>query len=523
MSSSQGPITTRTLEFISTFHFPATFGAPTRNPIPSTAFALDATLASQRETSGIAGTAQGPLWQIFSSNRGAPYAGTDLDDVGAQTVPPTQFSVASQRIPPATRIDINGVADPTRSGPGLSYLPGGVSAYKLGDLTGGPFDFAGRVVGGIGVYITDAMGNPDVPAMEFTAIEALRGPNSEAGNFGVAAADLAGDPMTDLDFLFPLSIVPPVGRIFLVGVLLPYVEQITRPANLSPGMFSDDGITARTVIAPMAGMTQPFGAIIAAREDPDRNLLAGDPFLNVNGLTQAEVQQIVDQSIDFSDGTRAAIRLPIGSATKMVIAVSNLRGLILAAHRMEDAPIFSYDVSLAKARCVTYYSSAPGQIPNIQPADVALLNGAGIPTGIAGSPGENGVAITTRSLAFLTQPFYPPGIDSSSFAPGPLFDLAAQNAVPSTFMSMGNALASPGMQSGIIFFPGATPLYKNGQLVGGLGISGDGVEQDDFVTNGGFRGFEPPSNIRVDNFSFGGVTIPYFKFPQLPGPGGDGN
>ena len=155
------------------------------------------------------------------------------------------------------------------------------------------------------------------------------------------------------------------------------------------------------------------------------------------------------------------------------------------------------------------------------PADAALLNAAGIPTGIPGTPGEFGVAITTRTLAFGTQPFFPPGIDSAASFPGPLFPFASQNADPAQFNRMANATCVDGRQSGIIFFPGATPLYKNGQLVGGFGVSGDGVEQDDFVTNGGFVGFEPPPNIRVDNFNFNGVRWPYFKFPQLPGPGGN--
>ena len=107
--------------------------------------------------------------------------------------------------------------------------------------------------------------------------------------------------------------------------------------------------------------------------------------------------------------------------------------------------------------------------------------------------------------------------------PGPLFAFASQNALPSQFNRMANAPASPGLQSGVIFFPGAAPLYNNGQLIGGFGVSGDGVEQDDFVTAGGYIGFEPPAEIRADQFKFEGVRIPYFKFPQLPGPGGDIN
>ena len=71
-------------------------------------------------------------------------------------------------------------------------------------------------------------------------------------------------------------------------------------------------------------------------------------------------------------------------------------------------------------------------------------------------------------------------------------------------------------KSGIIFFPGSAGLYKNGVLVGGLGVSGDGVDQDDFVTSAGTKGFEAPTAIRADQISINAVRLPYFKFPPNP-------
>src|SRR5439155_2605520 len=53
-------------------------------------------------------------------------------------------------------------------------------------------------------------------------------------------------------------------------------------------------------------------------------------------------------------------------------------------------------------------------------------------------------------------------------------------------------------QNGIVFFPGSTPLYKTRILVGGFGISGDGVDQDDVVTSAGMVGYAPPQNLRAD-------------------------
>jgi hypothetical protein len=71
-------------------------------------------------------------------------------------------------------------------------------------------------------------------------------------------------------------------------------------------------------------------------------------------------------------------------------------------------------------------------------------------------------------------------------------------------------------QSGVVFFPGSEPLYINGVLVGGLGVSGDGVDQDDYVTAGGAAGFAAPTDIRADQIVIDGVRLPYLKFPRNP-------
>ncbi len=68
-------------------------------------------------------------------------------------------------------------------------------------------------------------------------------------------------------------------------------------------------------------------------------------------------------------------------------------------------------------------------------------------------------------------------------------------------------------QSGIVFFPGSTALYKNGQLVGGLGVSGDGVDQDDTVTFIAAQGYLPPSSVlRADQVFFAEARLPFIEF-----------
>jgi hypothetical protein len=53
------------------------------------------------------------------------------------------------------------------------------------------------------------------------------------------------------------------------------------------------------------------------------------------------------------------------------------------------------------------------------------------------------------------------------------------------------------------------PLYAGGELVGGIGVSGDGVEQDENVAEAGAKGFEAPKAIRIDTVTNNGV--PYTK------------
>jgi uncharacterized protein GlcG (DUF336 family) len=186
------------------------------------------------------------------------------------------------------------------------------------------------------------------------------------------------------------------------------------------------------------------------------------------------------------------IRLPLGSRSRMVIAVGDLDGNIIGMSRMPDATVFSIDVAATKARNAVYFSSGQRTLDDLP--DIPI-----------------GTAVTARTIGFGAQSLFPSGIAGST--PGPfrplfLFDLAN----PCT---QGSQPAGPN-QSGIVFFPGSVSLYKNGELVGGLGVSGDGVEQDDYVTAGGAAGFEPPPAIRADRVIVRGVRLPFWRFPRNP-------
>ena len=69
LSHGQAPLTSRTGQFISTFHFPVTFDTgsyQTNADCPE--------CARTQKTTGVVNTPQGPLWQIDASNRGAAIA-----------------------------------------------------------------------------------------------------------------------------------------------------------------------------------------------------------------------------------------------------------------------------------------------------------------------------------------------------------------------------------------------------------------------------------------------------------------
>ena len=80
----------------------------------------------------------------------------------------------------------------------------------------------------------------------------------------------------------------------------------------------------------------------------------------------------------------------------------------------------------------------------------------------------------------------------------------------------GDCTHVPGLANGIQIFPGSVPLYRGRRLIGAVGVSGDGVDQDDIVAAAGSAGFEAPPAMRADRVTVRGVRLPYVKFPRRP-------
>jgi uncharacterized protein GlcG (DUF336 family) len=322
----------------------------------------------------------------------------------------------------------------------------------------------------------------------------------------VAAAASGRGITTAIDFPQPL---PQPGGIFIDGLRLPFTEAAAdrRPAGSSPGDF----LQGTLIVTPRNGRQAPEGYLIGPRASSQPG-----------GLTLNEVRQIVDQAVAQAQATRAQVRLPFGQRASFIIAITDQVGDILAEFRNVDSLFDAVDVVPAKARNAYYFSTREGYevlrgFVNAAPYDDYTWEPE--------PPAGRGWALTSRTLSFGGQPLFPPGIDQERTAtPGPWFDLFVYDTLnpctegPGPSRGGNRAFLN---QNGITWFPGSAPLFKGGQLVGGIGVSGDGVEQNDLVTAAGAKGFEPPVELRVDNSvirtgSGEFVRLPYLKFPRNP-------
>lgn len=333
----------------------------------------------------------------------------------------------------------------------------------------------------IGLGITT--GKPDFADSDPTAVNPGGVPlfknGAEVGGVGVVGSTPAISEFAAFTGAAASGFVPtlpPPGVVFIDGIALPFVEQTTMPPGTSAGSAAGSFI-----VAPVASPgPPPEGFIVAPQAGP------------LGGLSVADVNTIVTNAINTANQTRGIIRVPPGQTARLIITVADLDGTVLAIYRMTDSLFDALDVTVAKARNAVYFSSM-----QVNSADLP-----GVPAG---------TAITSRAIGFGAQPLFPSGIENTN--PGPFFQLYMRDV--NNPCTQGSQPANPN-QNGIIFFPGSVPLYRNGKLVGGLGASGDGVDQDDFVASGGATGFEAPTAIRSDQIVIDDVRLPYLKFPRNP-------
>ncbi len=294
----------------------------------------------------------------------------------------------------------------------------------------------------------------------------------------------------------------------------------------------------------------------------------------VGALTATEVRTIITEALRIANRSRAQIRRPLGSPARVTISVVDTNGVVLGIARGRDAPVFGVDVALQKARTAAFLSSAAAAAALGGVPDAVYLNGGlvvlrnesltqyvtdlraftGLPTALA----DGAIAWSTRAIGNLARPFYPDGVDSAPHGPfskpggewtpfstGAQLDLAHNAIIQHVAFVSGLAADVPanctGVQgfnlgfgtsgtitqlaNGLQIFPGGVPIYRGTQQVGGIGVSGDGVDQDDMIavlglheasmTLGGALG-NAPLPARADTLAPAGSQLRYVNCPQAP-------
>ncbi len=470
---------------------------------------------------------------------------------------------------------VSATVGPKRSPLGLSADPGGLPLYKNG-----------QVVGGIGVesdgiYTLDASvidfdtdpdelialaGHELFPAPEdikanriFVEGKALRFADATAAQLQTtpSAATFAAvngtlGNLTSVTGYYTAAAAPIAGQAY---------------GAVASGFARDNTGTFDFLGEPVFILYDAAGN---ARYPPTASTTPAPTTAGGQGLTAAEVTTIIGNALRIAFAGRAQIRRPLSSHIQVTISVVDARGNVLGVARTSDGPIFGTDVSLQKARTAAFFSSpvagaylqtfnsAVGGTPTAQ-----NLNGKRVEDYLdevrdflGATALADGTAFADRSGGNLSRPYFPDGINGqgpgpfsvrfanwSPFNTGLQLDVLIDNVAAHILFADGVAGATDTaatctsftadqagntrtrISNGFQIFPGSVPIYRNNTLVGGIGVSGDGIDQDDMISFLGLHeagneldngiGNAPPE-IRADNLSPQGVHLRYVNCPFKP-------
>jgi uncharacterized protein GlcG (DUF336 family) len=448
-------------------------------------------------------------------------------------------------------------AGPKRSPLGMAADPGGFPLYK-----------DGTVVGAVGVMADDLYSlDADISNRDDDDDEAI----AYAGTFGFAAplprrADrITVDGRTlrfsDVDFSSLRSHPQDAPGFASLGPADGALVAVPgyNAAAIEPGLafgFAPSGIR------PDGGVDYPGADAYVFVDDADVPRFPPQPGTDgADALTAAEVRSLLLHALQIAASARAQIRLPQDSTARVTIAVVDTNGAVLGMVRSRDAPVFGADVSVQKARSATLFSSSSAAAFLDSVPDAIYPNGTVVPIGdyvtatqvffadpTALETGD--AAISARAIGNLARPFYPDGIEGtvngplskpagewSAFSTGLQLDLVVNAMDQHLTFTLGggsdvtaNCTDTPGdarAANGIQIFPGGVPIYRGAALVGGIGVSGDGVDQDDMIAFLGLHdagiALGGPGAIgnadtarRADQLTPQGVRLRYVQCPQAP-------
>jgi len=373
---------------------------------------------------------------------------------------------------------------------GLSADPGGIPLYEKGD-----------VVGGLGVEINESytldrnVFDADDQIEERVALMGSAG--FEAPSKRVASNINLGKSLRYTDLLYAdLAAITRVDAHdpALLVALPEYFDGTIKAGSEFGTAASGVLLTTRA-----GGEAQILVNNVGANRFPSQNGAA----LSGAQLSSAEVDAILDSAIRVARRARAAIRRPLSSPAQVSIWIVDHLGNPLGLTRTSDAPVFGIDVALQKARTAALFSAADaGDFLTTQGHAASVTQTRSL---LGDSALTSQMAMSARAVGNLARPFLPDGIADQSQGPlslpfpsrdsggdswspfntGLQFDLIEVNlfnALPGgASANFPDHCGSSRYGNGIQIFPGGVPLYRGNTLIGGIGVSGDGIDQDDLI------------------------------------------